>query len=114
MLTRQGDFTGGMGFSGGQQLPMLKEVKDWDQWFRALKGMAKMDKIYELLDRKLNRLKEEQFQDVLEFEAEDAVYQTDLNRLEEMISISLEIGAAAHIVTAEELIKMISKLQSAY
>ena len=76
--------------------------------------MVKMDEIYELLDEKLNRLKEGQFQNVLEFEAEDAAYQTDLNRLEEMISMSLEMRAAAHIVTAEELIKMISKLQSVY
>ena len=72
--------------------------------------MVKMDKIYKLLDRKLNRLKEGQFQNILKFEAEDAAYQTDLNRLEEMILISLETGAAAHIVTAEESIKMISKL----
>ena len=114
MLTRQGDFTGGMGFSGGQQLPMLKEVKDWDQWFRALKGMAKMDGIYGLLDGKLNRPKEGQFQDVLEFEAEDAAYQAALDRLEGMISMSLGMGAAAHVVTAEGLIKIISKLQSAY
>ena len=28
MLFRQGDFAGGMGFSGGQQLSMLKEAKD--------------------------------------------------------------------------------------
>ena len=73
-----------------------------------------MKKIYEILDRKLNRLKKEQFQNILEFEAEDAVYQTILDRLEEMILMSLETGAAAHVVTAEELIKMISKLQSVY
>ena len=73
-----------------------------------------MNEIGELLDRKLNRLKEEQFQNILEFKAEDAAYQTDLNRLEEMILMSLETGAAAHVVTAEELIKMFSKLQSVY
>ena len=72
--------------------------------------MVKMNKIYRLLDKKLNRLKEEQFQHVLEFEAEDAAYQTGLNRLEEIISMSLETEAAAHVVTAEGLIKMISKL----
>ena len=103
-----------MSFSGGQWLPMLKEVKDWDQWFRALKGMVKMNEIYRLLDRKLNRLKEGQFQNVLEFEAEDAVYQAGLDRLEEMISMSLGMRAAAHVVTTEEFIKIISKLQSAY
>ena len=71
-------------------------------------------KIYELLDRKLNRLKKRQFQNILKFKAEDAVYQTDLNRLEEMILMSLKMRAAAHVVTAEELIKIISKLQSVY
>ena len=76
--------------------------------------MVKMDRIYRLLDRKLSRLKKEQFQNILEFEAEDAVYQAGLNRLKEMILMSLEIGAAAHIVNAEGLIKMISKLQSVY
>ena len=114
MLTRQGGFAGGMGFSGGQRLPMLKEAKDWDQWFRALKGMAKMDGIYGLLDGKLNRPKEGQFQDVLEFEAEDAAYQAGLDRLEGMISMSLGTGAAAHVANAEGPIEMISKLQSAY
>ena len=51
--------------------------------------MVKINEIYRLLDRKLNRLKEEQFQDLLKFKVEDAVYQTDLNRLEKMISMSL-------------------------
>ena len=114
MLIRQEDFTEGMSFSEGQQLSMLKEAKNWDQWFRALKEMVKMDEIYRLLDGKLNRLKEGQFQNVLKFEAEDAVYQTALDRLEEMISMSLGTGAAAHVVIIEELIEMISKLQSAY
>ena len=103
-----------MSFLEEQWLSMLKEVKNWDQWFKALKEMVKMNEIYRLLDRKLNRLKKRQFQNILEFEAEDAVYQTDLNRLEEMILMSLEMRATAHVVITEELIKMISKFQSVY
>ena len=93
---------------------MLKEAKDWDQWYTALKRMAKMDGIYGLLDGKLGRPQEGQFQDALEYEAEDAAYQAALDRLEGTILISLGTGAAAHVANAEGPIEMISKLQSAY
>ena len=92
----------------------IKRSKELRPVIQSSKKILKKNKIYELLDRKLSRFKKKQFQNVLKFNAEDAVYQTNLDRLKKIISTSLRVRAATHVVNTEELIKIISKFQSAY
>ena len=114
MMARQPAFVGGMGYPSGQQLPILKEVKDWERWHRALKGIAKMENMYGLLNGRWTKPQEGEYQDIPAFEEAEDLYQAALNRLDGLISVSLGTGAAAHVAHAEGPIEMIDKLQSVY
>ena len=69
--------------------------------------------MYDLLNKRWIKSQEEEYQNISVFEEAEDLYQAALNRLNDLISVSLKTEAAAHVAHAES-IKMINKIQSVY
>ena len=52
------------------KLPKIKQAKDWDQWQTSLKGMAKMNGIYGILDETIREPKAIHHQDTYEYDCD--------------------------------------------